>query len=111
MRVEIDIFSGRPNPAWELTEAERTELERRMASLRPSPRLPIDFPLGYRGFLVHDPGRTEGLPGQIRVWRGTVTFTEAGLDIVYDDVNGIEEWLMLEAGKHGYGELLRECSG
>jgi len=32
MQVEIDLFSGRPNPTWELTAAEVSELKARLAT-------------------------------------------------------------------------------
>ena len=51
MRVELDMFSGRPNPVWQLdavAEQELLELER---ALQPAGRLANEPPaLGYRGF-------------------------------------------------------------
>jgi hypothetical protein len=56
MFVEIDIFSGRPNPRWELSEADNAWLTRLLESLegvagRASPSPPG---LGYRGFRLRD---------------------------------------------------------
>ena len=51
MLVELDIFSGRPNPRWELDEQSRDELERLQAGLDPANERPAEPPgLGYRGF-------------------------------------------------------------
>jgi hypothetical protein len=58
MQVEIDLFSGRPNPAWELTAAEVSELKARLATLPTG--LPVAMPevLGYRGLHISPlPGR------------------------------------------------------
>jgi hypothetical protein len=40
--IELDIFSGRQNPSWELTEKEVTEMVGRMRNL-PSAPLPPDI--------------------------------------------------------------------
>ena len=51
MRIELDMFSGRPNPVWELdasAERELLELESKLLPAgRPANEPP---PLGYRGF-------------------------------------------------------------
>jgi hypothetical protein len=53
MNVELEIYSGRPNPAWALTRDEVDELNMRLARLpaRPSAAL-RDGPLGYRGLRI-----------------------------------------------------------
>ncbi|MCC6192751.1 MAG: hypothetical protein IT318_27335 [Anaerolineales bacterium] len=56
--VELDIFSGRPNPRWILSEAEEKELVNRILA-DPASILPDTLGqarLGYRGFIVrvHD---------------------------------------------------------
>lgn len=59
MHVELDLFSGRPNPSWSLppdqTEALRHMLDGLPDAAGPLPAL-FDG-LGYRGFRVSDPGR------------------------------------------------------
>jgi hypothetical protein len=64
MLVELDAFSGRPNPRWRLSDSEVAELARLIAGLAPasggsSPNPPG---LGYRGF------RLEGAAGAYRVY-------------------------------------------
>lgn len=56
--VEVDVFSGRENPTWRLTEAEAAEFSRRRRRFRTVPtsaHLP-DIGLSYRGTWVraHD---------------------------------------------------------
>jgi hypothetical protein len=56
MNVELEIYSGRPNPTWALTRDEVDELNVRLARLQP--RLaarPRDEPLGYRGLRIAAP--------------------------------------------------------
>ncbi len=75
VHIELDTFSGRPNPRWSLTPAEAAELVARMRDERVAFRRPEDDEgiLGYRGFIVtSDPDdRAEfaraGLPARFRL--------------------------------------------
>ena len=62
-RVELDVFSGRPNPTWQLADVDARRLAELVVGLA---RVPGSAPqppaLGYRGFLVALPG------GRYRVW-------------------------------------------
>jgi hypothetical protein len=50
--VELDIFSGRPNPRWQLDEQAATTLRRLHENLWPiQSRAPEPPGLGYRGFI------------------------------------------------------------
>jgi hypothetical protein len=52
-RIEIDVFSGRPNPAWDLAPAQARALAELVRM--PHERLPAPPPsdeLGFRGFVV-----------------------------------------------------------
>ena len=55
MLVELEVFSGRPNPRWELDERRSLSLRRLQDRLKESqhPR-PEPPPLGYRGFWYSD---------------------------------------------------------
>ncbi|MCE9668080.1 hypothetical protein LY474_09670 [Myxococcus stipitatus] len=74
--VELDIFSGRPNPKWTLSEREVRQLAERIRA-DPSLLLPLDAEtggLGYRGFILNaeDTGSADdwkrlGLPSQVRL--------------------------------------------
>lgn len=106
--VELDIFSGRQNPSWELLEKEATEMAGRMKNL-PSAPLPPDIPgLGYRGFIISNPGKIAGLPVQIRVYSGVLIVTEKETSNYYNDVNNIESWLIGKAREHDYGDIINE---
>lgn len=49
--VELDIFSGRPNPRWELSLPDVRSLRSLQRFLRPASSAPFEPPgLGYRGF-------------------------------------------------------------
>lgn len=49
MQVEIDLFSGRPNPVWELTAAEVPALRARLEALPAGAPAALPDRLGYRG--------------------------------------------------------------
>lgn len=86
MQVGLDIFSGRPNPEWQLDEAAAGEVRRRLVALRPSPTRAADPPgLGYRGFTCTDPGDTW------RVFKGTVI---RRTDVLADPGMTIERFLL-----------------
>lgn len=85
MRVELDIFSGRSNPRWDLDEARTTELRELQAGLRQSREAALEPPsLGYRGFLYSDGTKTA------RVYRGYVT-TES--KVYADPLFSVERYL------------------
>ena len=53
MRIELDVFSGRPNPAWSLTGEQAAEVLARFRALEPSDSPGALFDgLGYRGFKI-----------------------------------------------------------
>jgi hypothetical protein len=59
MRVELDIFSGQPNPVWELDALGSTALVTRLASLSEHASRAVKLPdLGYRGFVFHSETHT-----------------------------------------------------
>jgi hypothetical protein len=49
MQVEIDLFSGRPNPHWQLAPSELAELESRLVTLPAAASAALPDGLGYRG--------------------------------------------------------------
>lgn len=99
--VEIDIFSGRPNPHWMLSLAEERELRKRLLSLK-KPMSPPDIPaLGFRGFVVRLGGYSA------RVYGGRIMISLGlGQESVFADTEGIEDILRREARKHGFLKLL-----
>ncbi len=109
INVELDIFSGRPNPSWELSPGEISELARYMAGLTPASRPAVASDLGYRGFVISNLGKIAGLPVKIHVFNGVLTVTEKGSTNYYNDVNNIESWLIGKAKEHGYGDIISEA--
>ena len=86
MIVELDIFSGRPNPRWELDEPTRLELSRAEQTLTPAEAAPnVPPPLGYRGFVYAIDGKMR------RAYLGRV---ECGSSLLDDPGFSIERLLL-----------------
>jgi len=107
-RVELDVFSGRPNPTWPLTAEESQDLLARIGQLSPGGG-PVPAGLGYRGFIVY---RIETARPQrwLHVGRGTVWMTGQKQTQPYRDTEGIEESLRNQAIARGFGALIPGAS-
>jgi len=89
MIVELDIFSGQPNPTWELSAEQQRELERRVTALvRQKVPARIFDGLGYRGMIVRERGNPNP---SLRVGSGSLVRG----DTVYEDPGrAFEAWLV-----------------
>jgi|SRR5262245_5774353 len=67
MIVELDVFSGRPNPRWELDGDSAESLRRLIGGLPPTADAPPEPPgLGYRGFVfATERGPTRAYTGYV----------------------------------------------
>jgi hypothetical protein len=101
MLVELDIFSGRPNPRWELDEQTYKELLRLQSRLKPARQAAPEPPgLGYRGFQYADEG------GPVRAYHGFVV-TSGG---VFEDSLFTIELYLLEHVPAEYLEVARRTA-
>jgi hypothetical protein len=91
--VEIDVYSGMPNPAWELTSAETASFVKQLAELSPTSRVAMSSRLGYRGFIVSlQQGTRERW---IRVHGGIVQINrEPASSYARDTQRRLERWLL-----------------
>jgi len=112
--VELDIFSGRPNPTWTLSDAGRAQFLDRLAALPAAPPAGLRSNLGYRGFVVHLSNGPRA--GVVHVQRGTIRVSMGERDLYYNDPQRLtERWLLqtgepfLEPGIHDIVD--RELSG
>ncbi len=105
----ISMFSGRPDPTFELTAPEDVEKVKALVldlpgTVRPQEGAPA---LGYRGILLN-PREIPGLPAWISVHKGTIQMGDSPDTFVYKkDAKGLEAWLKAEARKRGIEILER----
>lgn len=96
MLVELDIFSGRPNPRWELDEPVAQEVRELQHRLKVATDRPPEPPgLGYRGF-VYDLDES--------TWRALKGFV-VGSDRVLADPDRAIEHLLLDQLPAEYVDL------
>ncbi|WP_043345670.1 hypothetical protein [Belnapia moabensis] len=103
LRVELDIFSGRPNPSWVLDVAEEQAL---LAHLRLGAGCePRSDGLGYRGFLVRRMDMSAAAGPWLRVGHGVVMLSGPRA-VAHRDAGRLEEHLIGQAVAHGFGPLV-----
>ena len=92
--VELDVYSGRPNPSWTLSRDDAARFERTVGALPPAPPGVWANPLGYRGFVVTGPDGSV-----VRVHAGAVQISEGGsLTDRADPDQALERWLLSTGG-------------
>jgi hypothetical protein len=85
MRAELDLFSGRPNPIWELNAEESVELVKRLETLPEAKGGTVRDQLGYRGIVLT--ARTDDLAGF------TSLVVSAGV-VLARDADGSKRWFV-----------------
>ena len=102
--IELDVFSGRPNPQWELDAPAERELRQLLGGLSVAPGEPAGpAGLGYRGFRF-DIGETAA---PSRAFRGRVALEDRVLE---DPGRAVERFLLstapaeLEALRHAIAD-------
>ncbi len=86
MLVELDVFSGRPNPRWELDEQSSKGLRQLEARLTPARSAPAEPPgLGYRGFAYSDAS------SPVRAYRG---YLRTSRGVLADPTFSVEKYLL-----------------
>ena len=102
VEVELDIFSGNPNPVWILSGADGVLFLKKLAMLPRASARELHDNLGYRGFIVRVINETEASLVRIslvRIQNGTVQLSQNDNNVYYSDQNRhLERWL-LNSGK------------
>src|SRR5687767_3087620 len=105
--VALQIYSGRPDPTWELDPAQIEDFAGRVRESIGGERLPSSPPvaLGYRGFRVRS-RNVSGVPEEFTVGRRVLS-QEPGLKGVHWlDRGDAESWLLEDARRRGFGQTL-----
>ena len=102
IRVELDIFSGRPNPSWQLLRNEAEDFSHRLGALPNNPSgQNLQQDLGYRGLKVTIGALadSQNRVHEIVIGRGVVVVRQdATTRLLRDEGRALERWL-LQTGK------------
>jgi len=100
VEVELDVFSGKRNPRWELPPDQASNLLATIGSLSEvKAEAPVPG-LGYRGFVLHSEARS------IRIYHGLIAVDDHGVTRTFRDTTNIEAMLAADARKRGYADLV-----
>lgn len=107
LNVSMNVFSGRPNPAWALSSAQAGTFDamfRALSNVDPAslPAAGADARLGYRGLLLTRAGAASAELGQISVYGGAVLYRDEAGAARYkaDDGRTLERWLVTSGRAH-----------
>lgn len=104
--VELDVFSGRPNPSWELNTSESGELLKELSLLPEVEKNKAEFfdGLGYRGFIISvlNELKPSSQPVMYRVYKEFILSD----DKVFSDKNSVEKKLMEQGRKKGFADII-----
>lgn len=107
MQIELDVFSGRPNPRWEMSGTQ-AEFLRRLRSLKVSPAgASTGDGLGYRGFVVRPNGGPVDGFDEVRLYKGSAVVRQGDRSETFSDPErSLERWLLDLARGHVDEEVL-----
>lgn len=112
MIMTLDVFSGRPNPSWVLSQSDARQLLDRIAKRSVIEAETVDNVLGYRGLVVpasSDEQLPENLPASFRIAdglpEGYALPDSAARPLSADEISDATGWL-LSTGSHVVDEDL-----
>lgn len=98
--VTLHVFSGRPDPAWELTDDQAKELADRLGRVSKTTLLKppgIIGGLGYRGFTI-SAVREKDFEPEMYVHAGVIDVSRFDASLAVDNAD-LEQWLLSTAGQ------------
>jgi hypothetical protein len=106
VEVELDIFSGKPNPTWVLTNEEADSFVKKLAALPQISATELSGNLGYRGFIVQV---LQGANTQLIHIQTGVVHISIGATKVYakDENRELERWLLNTGKPHLKNEIFQ----
>ncbi|HLF26437.1 MAG TPA: hypothetical protein VJG32_08875 [Anaerolineae bacterium] len=107
-QASLDIFSGSPNPFWDLSDAAAVRLVDELAQLKTTPSREGPDPdsgLGYRGFIVEITEKASGSVRRLAIYRGGIQETGWQTTFYQDPDRKIEKLLLDSARPHIDAEL------
>jgi len=110
MLVTLDVFSGRPNPTWTLSDKDKREFISRLAGKAVSAVHENEGHLGFRGYIVWTVGDDDetatsaGLPDMFRISSASfggaapAHWEQLTQPLSSEEVGDAQEWLLTTAG-------------
>jgi hypothetical protein len=100
LQIELDAFSGQPNPLWTLTDEQAANFIARFKVLQPIQVTQSSANgLGYRGFIVRQVGGSLNGYDEMRIFRGTVVVRRSGDITAFSDKDAILERQLIESAR------------
>ena len=106
VEIELDIFSGMPNPTWVLADADADRFMKQLAAAPPGPATELSGNLGYRGFIIQV---AQGADSQlIHIQAGTIHLSKGAAKAYARDGNReLERWLLGTGKPHLKDEIFQ----
>lgn len=107
--VRLLIYSGRPDPQWDLDEKAAEDLKGKFKSAERSGKtteIPNMAILGYRGFLVNTQGEDKDIPGEFYVFKNTLIIPEGKKATAMQDAANLEQMLLESARGNGMADIV-----
>jgi hypothetical protein len=101
LEAEIDLFSGRPNPRWQMGATESAHFVSLLSQLPAVADGHLPAALGYRGIIVSSASGTVAGYDRVVCYRGMV-FGQRGeaVEVFADRDRALERWLAERASPH-----------
>lgn len=100
MHVTLDVFSGRPNPSWELSQEHRSEFLTKISNLKTKEHFQFDsskYELGYSGIILEEADTTHKTK-RFEIYNGIINVVENDSSYALEDTGyGIEKWVLQTA--------------
>lgn len=110
MHVTLDIFSGRPNPSWELNQKQASLFLKEISNLKTTVKFhdSSKYGLGYRGFIVEEEANFAQKPRRFEVYNGIVNVVEKDSSYALEDKgHSVERWLLQTAPNNVDDKVLK----
>lgn len=104
--VRVLLYSGRPDPMYELVDAQVIEKVKTWVTEAKTldgydKETVIPANIGYKGILVTNPEKRAGLPVRFAVYKGTIELIDGQKRFLEDKGGAVEKLLMDEAIRKG----------
>lgn len=107
-RVTLSVYSGRPDPEWDLVGEDLEFFFGTLEKMAPMSRTVEPSPsnqLGYRGFFVNYCDGSDH-PQTLHVYDGKAGYEYA--EWYFKPDHGLEDWLIEKASEKGYGDTIKK---